>query len=106
MMVTSISAQISELIERDATMMNRAIGRTSMTLGVVLRAAQYATGTATMIEIAVPKVAMLSVSHSGRPNLSMNPQSGGTRRTARSTACAGASVTNGQIVFSEIKDQQ
>ena len=40
MMVTSISAQISELIERDDTMMNSAIGRTNATLGVVLRAAQ------------------------------------------------------------------
>jgi hypothetical protein len=39
-MVTSISAQINELIERDATMMNNATGRTSVTLGVVLRAAQ------------------------------------------------------------------
>ena len=39
-MVTSISAQISELIEREATMMNSAIGRTNVTLGVVLRAAQ------------------------------------------------------------------
>ena len=39
-MVTSISAQISELIERDDTMMNSATGRTSATLGVVLRAAQ------------------------------------------------------------------
>ena len=38
--VTSISAQISELIERDDTMMNSATGRTSATLGVVLRAAQ------------------------------------------------------------------
>ena len=38
--VTSISAQISALIERDDTMMNRAIGRTTLTLGVVLRAAQ------------------------------------------------------------------
>ena len=40
MMVTSISAQISELIERDDTMMNSATGRTNATLGVVLRAAQ------------------------------------------------------------------
>ena len=38
--VTSISAQISELIERDDTMMNNARGRTKATLGVVLRAAQ------------------------------------------------------------------
>ena len=39
-MVTSISAQISELIERDDTMTNSATGRTNATLGVVLRAAQ------------------------------------------------------------------
>ncbi len=39
-MVTSISAQISELIERDDTMTNSAKGRTRATLGVVLRAAQ------------------------------------------------------------------
>ena len=39
-MVTSISAQISALIERDETMMNSASGRTTTTLGVVLRAAQ------------------------------------------------------------------
>jgi uncharacterized protein (DUF3084 family) len=38
--VTSISAQISELIERDDTMRNSATGRTSAALGVVLRAAQ------------------------------------------------------------------
>ena len=39
-MVTSSSAQISELIERDETMISSAIGRTNTTLGVVLRAAQ------------------------------------------------------------------
>jgi hypothetical protein len=39
MIVTSISAQISALIERDETMTNSAIGRTTPTLGVVLRAA-------------------------------------------------------------------
>src|SRR6266404_6267816 len=40
MLVTSINAQISELIERDDTMMNSAAGRMNATLGVVLRAAQ------------------------------------------------------------------
>ena len=40
MIVTSISAQISELIERDDTMTNSAAGRINATLGVVLRAAQ------------------------------------------------------------------
>src|SRR5579862_9453532 len=98
--VTSISAQISELIERDDTMTNSATGRTSAALGVVLRAAQYATGTATTMPMAVPSVAILMVSQSGRPSLAMEPQSGGTMRTARSAACAGASVTKAQIVLS------
>src|SRR6266404_3146804 len=40
MIVTSINAQISELIERDDTVMNSAAGRMNATLGVVLRAAQ------------------------------------------------------------------
>ena len=38
--VTSIRAQISELMEREATMTNSATGRTKARLGVVLRAAQ------------------------------------------------------------------
>ena len=37
-MATSIRAQIRELIERDETMMNRAMGRTNRTLGVVFLA--------------------------------------------------------------------
>ena len=77
-----------------------------LTLGVVLRAAQYATGTARMVPIAVPSVAMLMVSHIGRHNAWMKPQSGGTMRTARSTACVGASATKAQIVLSEISSQQ
>ena len=40
MIVTSINAQINELIERDDTMINSAAGRMNATLGVVLRAAQ------------------------------------------------------------------
>ena len=40
MIVTSINAQISELIERDDTTTKSATGRTKATLGVVLRAAQ------------------------------------------------------------------
>src|SRR3546814_13710398 len=58
-MVTSISAQMSELMEREETMMKRATGLTSVTLGVVLRAARKATGTAMMIASKVPSVAML-----------------------------------------------
>jgi len=63
---TSNSAQISELIERDATIKNSAIGRSSSALGVVLRAAANAIGTASITPSAVPSVAMFSVSHSGR----------------------------------------
>src|SRR5215471_2643530 len=100
--VTSMSAQISELIERDATMTNRATGRTSAALGVVLRAAHQAIGTATTTASAVPSVAMLIVSHRGRHSTRMKAQSGGTMRAPRSAAWVGASVTKAQIVFSEI----
>jgi hypothetical protein len=71
MIVTSMSAQISALIERDETIMNSAIGRTTLTLGVVLRAAQYATGTASRTAITVPTVAILIVSQIGRPSARM-----------------------------------
>ena len=104
-MVTSISAQMSELIERDDTMMKSASGRARLALGVVLRAAQYATGIATRMPIAVPSVAMLSVSQSGRHSFAMKPQSGGTMRAARSAAWTGASSTNGQMVLSEMSCQ-
>ena len=63
---TSSNAQISALIERDETMTRSAIGRTTVTLGVVLRAARNAIGTATMIASSVPTVAMFIVSQSGR----------------------------------------
>src|SRR6516164_4671120 len=106
MMVTSINAQISELMERDDTMTSSAAGRINAALGVVLRAAHEATGTASMMPIAVPSVAMLMVSHSGRASARMKLQSGGTMRAARSAACAGASVTKAQIVLSEISCQQ
>ncbi len=66
--VTSSSAQISELIERDDTMISSATGRTNRTLGVVLRAAMNATGTATRMASRVPSVAIASVSQSGRHN--------------------------------------
>ena len=71
MMETSSSAQMSELIERDETMMNSASGRTKATLGVVLRAARNATGSAMPMASSVPMVAMLSVSHSGHHSWSM-----------------------------------
>ena len=70
-MVTSISAQISELIEREETMMRSATGRTKATLGVVLRAAQKAVGTASTMASSVPRVAMLMVSHSGTQSSAM-----------------------------------
>ncbi len=47
------------------------MGRTISTLGVVLRAARKATGTAMMTPSIVPSVAMLSVSHSGTHSRSM-----------------------------------
>src|SRR6202048_995229 len=104
-MVTSINAQIKELMERDDTMIKRASGRARIALGVVLRAARYATGIARRTPIAVPSVAMLTVSQIGRQSFAMKLQSGGTMRAARSAACAGASSTNGQIVFSEMSCQ-
>src|SRR5262245_29910150 len=100
MIVTNISAQMSELIERDETMMNSATGRIKAMLGVVLRAAQYATGTARTIAMTVPSVAILMVSHIGRHRTRIKPQSGGTMRTPKSTACVGASTTKAQIVLS------
>ena len=67
MIDTSKSDQIKELIEREETMIRRAIGRTNL-LGVVFRAARKATGTAITIAIIVPMVAMLRVSQSGTHN--------------------------------------
>jgi hypothetical protein len=46
-------------------MISNAIGRTNTRLGVVLRAARKATGTASTIASTVPSVATLMVSHSG-----------------------------------------
>lgn len=43
---TNNKAQMSELIEREETMISSAIGRTKVVLGVVLGAARNATGTA------------------------------------------------------------
>ena len=59
MMVTSIKAQISELMEREDTITSSAIGRTNAALGVVLRAAHQATGSASMTPSAVPSVALI-----------------------------------------------
>ena len=70
-MATSSKAQMSELMEREETMMKRATGRTKSRLGVVLRAAQKAVGTARTSAMRVPRVAMLMVSQSGRQSFSM-----------------------------------
>ena len=64
-MATSNSAHISELMEREETMMSSATGRTKRRLGVVLLAARKATGMAIITPIIVPRVAILRVSHSG-----------------------------------------
>ena len=64
--MTSSKAQMMALTDRDATITSNAKGRTNATLGDVLRAARNASGRARMIAIAVPSVAMFSVSHSGR----------------------------------------
>ena len=63
--VTSTSAQMIALIEREETMISRPIGRTNLALGVVLRAVRKASGTATATARSVPSVAMLIVSQSG-----------------------------------------
>ena len=65
------SAQISELIDRVATMIRSATGRTRYRDGVVLRAARKATGTARIRAMIVPSVAMLIVSQIGRQRLSI-----------------------------------
>ena len=65
MIAIKSSAQISELIERVATMISSATGRTNITEGVVLRAAMKATGTAIKRAAIVPSVAMLMVSQIG-----------------------------------------
>ena len=65
---TSKSDHIKELIEREETIIRRAIGRTNFLLGVVLRAARKATGIAINIAIIVPMVAMFMVSQRGFHN--------------------------------------
>jgi len=65
MMATSSRAHINALIDREVTMIKSAIGRSSVTDGVVLRAARKAMGIASTTPAAVPMVAMLRVSQSG-----------------------------------------
>jgi hypothetical protein len=98
MIATRRSAQISELIDREATMMNRAMGLRIAAEGVVLRAAMKATGTAMMTPPSVPSVAMLIVSQSGNQSSPKYSQRGGTMRPPISAACLGASATKNQIV--------
>ena len=86
--------------------MNSATGRTKVLLGVVLRAAQNATGTAITSAIRVPRVAMLIVSQTGSHSSLMYDHFGGTMRSAISAACVGASTTKNQMVLSEISLQQ
>ena len=69
--VTKTSAQTIALIDRDETMISSAAGRTNAALGVVLRAARNATGTATTTAKSVPSVAMFIVSHRGAQRRSM-----------------------------------
>ena len=95
---TNNKAQINELMEREATMRNRATGRMKMALGVVLLAAKKATGTAINNPNKVPRVAMLMVSHKGHHNSFTDDQAGGIMREPMSLNCAGASATKAQIV--------
>ena len=65
---------------------------------MVLLAAKNATGTAITIPNRVPKVAMFMVSHNGHHNSCTESQAGGIIREPMSLNCAGASVTNAQMV--------
>ena len=99
---TNINAQINELIDREETMINRAMGLTKRALGVVLRAAQKAVGTASIIAMIVPNVAMFMVSQTVPQITSAYSHLGGTMRDRISTPCRGASKTNIQIVLSDM----
>jgi hypothetical protein len=94
---TSRSAQIRALTEREATMMKTATGRTNRTLGVVLRAARKATGTARRIASRCPECGDVDGVPKRRPKL---VHVGPARRhhpSIRSAACSGASHTKAQI---------
>ena len=80
-------------------MMSKAIGLTINRLGVVLRAAQKATGIAKTTAQIVPKVAILMVSQSGCQSSLAYAHFGLAMRSPKSTACLGASKTNSQMVF-------
>src|SRR6056297_3210605 len=106
MIAISNSAQISELIDRVATMISSATGRTNSADGVVLRAARNATGTARNRAMIVPSVAMLKVSQIGRPSCVMYSQRGGVARVQMSSAFRGASQTKNHVVDWEMICQQ
>ena len=65
MIATNNKAQISELIERDETIIKRAKFRIIYLSGVVFLAAKNAIGMAIIVASTVPKVAMFNVSHKG-----------------------------------------
>jgi hypothetical protein len=71
---------MSELMEREATITNKATGRMKAALGVVLLAAKKAMGTAITKPNKVPKVAMLMVSHKGHHNSRTDDHAGGIMR--------------------------
>ena len=71
-------------------------------MGVVLRAAKNANGTAITIAITVPSVAIVRVSHMGRSNLFPYAHSGGNIRASISAPCAGASTTKNHSVCTAI----
>ena len=77
---TNNRAQIKELMEREATMIKRATGRTKPTLGEVLWAAKKAMGIAMNKPSKVPKVAIFRVSHMGHHNSCTEAQAGGIIR--------------------------
>ena len=68
----------------------------------MFRAAQNATGTAIVIAIIVPKVAIFIVSQTGTSSSVIYDHLGGIMRLPISAACLGASWTKNHTVFSEI----
>ena len=68
---TSKSAQISELIEREETMIKSAIGRTKRRWAWCCAPRRRRPAQRITIAMAVPRVAMLMVSHRGNQSFSM-----------------------------------
>src|SRR3546814_17553855 len=86
---TRRSAQISALIDLDATITKSAIGRTKATLGVVSRAARKATGTAIRSERRVPSVAMVDLYTKARQQWSIRDHSRGDLQPEQAPRCTG-----------------